>query len=47
MTSISILRITFLTATSVTALSVDTILLAQMISSRTFVQISTTDAIRI
>ena len=46
-TSIAVLRVTFLTAASVTALSVNAILLAQMISSRAFVQISATDAVGI
>lgn len=46
-TGIAVLRVTFLTAASVTALSVDAVLLAQVISSRAFVQISATDAVGI
>lgn len=47
MTSVSVLRVTLLAAASVASLSVDAVLLAQMIPCRALVQISTADAIRI
>lgn len=43
--SVSVLRVTLLAAASVASLSVDAILLAQMIPCRALVQISATDAI--
>lgn len=47
MTSVAILGVALLAAASVASLSIDAILLTQMISGRTFVQISAADAIRI
>lgn len=47
MTSVSVLRVTLLATASVASLSVDAILLAQMIPCRAFVQISAADSIGI
>lgn len=45
MTSIAILIVTLLAATSIAALGIDAVLLAQMIPSRAFVEVSAADAV--
>lgn len=47
MTSVSVLSVALLTATSVAALSVDAVLLAQMISGRAFVEVPAANTVGI